>query len=142
MKITESDFSNQIVKHAQTKLGDIYFFNHIAIIEFNEGVHIEINNSTEIFKELKQHFGEEKPFGVISNRINSYSVKLLDIPLFKRKLQNLDAYAVVGYNSASKMNATIENAYCLSYKTDYDNVYEAIDMVHKKVKYGVLVSLD
>ena len=42
MKIDESDFSSHIVKSIQKELGSIFFFNHIAVIEFNEGAHIDI----------------------------------------------------------------------------------------------------
>ncbi|MEP1486879.1 MAG: hypothetical protein ABJL44_08880 [Algibacter sp.] len=142
MSIKESNFSNQIIKHTPKKLGDIFFFNHIAVVEFNEGVHVDINNSEEIFDEIKLYFGNARPFGVISNRINSYSVKLLDSHLFRAKVKNLRAYAVVGYNSASKMNAKIENAYCISDKVNYDSIYEAVDVVYRKVKRDIQTSLN
>ncbi|GAA3627724.1 hypothetical protein [Flavivirga jejuensis] len=142
MKIIESDFSNHIIKSKQKELGNIFFFNHIAVIEFNEGVHIDINNSSEIFDELKTYFGDSRPFGVVANRVNSYSVKLLDVDLFREKVKNLCSYAVVGYNKASKMNAEIENSFCISDNINYDSIYEAIDNVYSKVKKDILFSLN
>ncbi|WP_303315208.1 hypothetical protein Q4Q34_16005 [Flavivirga abyssicola] len=142
MKIIESDFSNHVIKSAQKELGVIFFFNHIAVIEFNEGVHVDINNSSEIFDELKAYFGDSRPFGVVANRVNSYSVKLLDVDLFRQKAKNLRSYAVVGHNSASKMNAEIENSFCISDKINYDSIYEAIDNVYSKVKKDILFSLN
>ncbi|WP_034045097.1 hypothetical protein [Wocania ichthyoenteri] len=142
MKIIDSDFSNHIMKSVKKDLGDIFFFNHIAVIEFNEGVHVDINNSTEIFDEINAYFGSEKPFGVIANRINSYSVKLLDADLFRGKVKNLCTYAVVSYNLAGKMNADIENSFCLSDNISYDSIKDAINNVHDKIKNNTCFSLN
>ncbi|NMH85889.1 hypothetical protein [Flavivirga algicola] len=142
MKIIESDFSSHILKSVEKKLGNIFFFHHIAVVEFNEGVHIDINNSSEIFEELKSYFGESRPFGVIANRINSYSVKLLDADLFRQQVKNLCAYAVVGHNPASKMNAEIENGFCISENINYDTIHEALNNVYSKVKSDILFSLN
>ena len=142
MKIIESDISNHIVKAVQKDIGNIFFFNHIAVVEFNEGVHVDINNSTEIFDEINTFFGAAKPFGVIANRINSYSVKLLDVSLFREKVKNLCSYAVVSYNLAGKMNAEIENNFCLSENISYDTIYDALNNVYSKVKNNTLFSLN
>jgi hypothetical protein len=142
MKIIESDFSNQIVKFVQNKLGDIFFFNHIAVVELNEGIHFDINNAYLILEELKSYFGETKPFGVIANRVNSYSVDLLNTPKYRDEVKNLKSYGVVGHDAASKMNATIENGFCDAEKVDYDTIYDAINHVYNKVKKSKLFSLN
>ncbi|MFD1162081.1 hypothetical protein [Hwangdonia seohaensis] len=142
MRIIESEFSNHIIKSVQKDLGNIYFFNHIAVVEFNEGVHVDIDNSKEIFDEINTYFGTAKPFGVIANRVNSYSVKLLDADLFRKKVKNLCSYAVVSYNLAGKMNAEIENSFCLSENISYNSIKEAINNVYGKVKTSTSFSLN
>ena len=133
MNISTSVFSNHILNSKKLKLGDIYFFHNFAVIEFNEGAHIDIYNSDEIFDELNNYFGYSKPFGVIANRVNSYSINLLDIDLFREKSKNLCAYAVVGHNMASKMNAEIENSFYKHDNINYDNLHDAIDAVTNKL---------
>lgn len=142
MKIIESDFSSQIIAFVQNKLGNIFFFNHIAVVELNEGVHFNLSNASLIVDELKSYFGETRPFGVIANRVNSYSVDLLDTPKYKEQVKNLQAYGVVGHNAASKMNATMENDFCASEKVDYDSIYDAINNVYNAVKNSKLFSLN
>ena len=142
MRILESDFSNQIVEFVQNKLGSIFFFNHIAVVELNEGIHFDINNASLITDELKSYFGNTRPFGVVANRVNSYSVDLLSTPLYRKKLSNLKAYGVVGHDLASKMNATLENDFCVSEKVDYDTIYDAINYVYNRVKNSSLFSLN
>lgn len=141
MKLIESDFSNQILKQVKTNLGNLFFFNHIVIIEFNETVHVDINNATETLNAIKTYFGDARSFGIISNRIYSYSIKLLDIPLFRKQFVNLKGYAVVGYTPAGKMNAQIENSYCLANNINFDNIYEAVDFVYRKVRHDIQLSL-
>ncbi|WP_298344454.1 hypothetical protein [uncultured Algibacter sp.] len=142
MKIIESDFSNQILEFVQNRLGNIFFFNHIAVVELNEGVHFDLENAPIIINELESYFGKSQPYGVVANRVNSYSVDLINTPSYKEKAKNLYAYGVVGHDLASKMNAEIENDFCVSEKVDYDNIYDAINNVYNKVKNSGLFSLN
>lgn len=142
MKVTESDFSNQILAYAENKFANIFFFNHIAVVEINEGVHLDRNNASEVIDELITYFGEKKPFGVVANRIHSYSVNLLDTPNYKEKVKNLQAYGVVGHDLASKMNAEMESSFCASENVVYDTLYDAINAVYNKIKKGNLFTLN
>ncbi|AUP81216.1 hypothetical protein [Flavivirga eckloniae] len=142
MKIIESEISNHVLKTIKKELGTIFFFNHVAVVEFNEGVHVDINNSIDFFDEFKSYFGESRPFGIIANRIHSYSVKLIDVDLFRKQANNLCAYGVVGHNAASKMNARIENNFCADDNIEYDSLYEAINAVYYKVKKRLVTTLN
>jgi len=133
MKIVNSDFADQILFFVHNQLGKIFFFNHVAVVELDEGIHFNINNADIIINELKKYFAE-RPFGVIANRINSYSVDLLDTPRYKEKVKNLKAYGVVGHNLAAKMNAEIENDFCEAAKVDFEDLNEAVYKVYEKVK--------
>lgn len=134
MKLLETDFVNQIIKTVENKMGDVYFFENIAVVELREGVHFDMNNSATIINELESYFGNTKPYGIVANRINSYSINLMDAPHFRTQAKNLKAYGVVGHDLASKMNAEIENGFCVSEKIDYNTITEAIKTVSEKVK--------
>jgi hypothetical protein len=123
-------------------LGNIFFFNHIAVVELSEGVHFDINNAPIIIDELQSYFGEDQPYGVVANRVNSYSVDLLKTPSFRERAKNLYAYGVVGHDLASKMNAELENDFCASEKIDYDTIYDAINNVYNKLKTSDFFSLN
>lgn len=134
MKIIESPFADQILKVVKNSLGDIFFLDDIAVVELSEGTHFDMRNSDLIINELLVYFGTSKPYGVVANRINSYSVNLIDIPHFKNQAKNLKAYGVVGHDLASKMNAEIENRFCYSGNVNYDTLSDAIKSVSKKIK--------
>jgi hypothetical protein len=142
MKIIESQLSKHIVKSDKIRLGEIHFFNHLAIIEFNEGVHVNLNNVDQIHKKLSSFYGESRPFGVIANRVNSYSIDLLDVSYIKKIMNNLCAYSIISHNSASAMNADIENKFCSSEKIHFKNIHEGVLFVYSKVKSKTLLSLN
>jgi len=134
MKIIESRFAGQILKVVKNSLGDIFFLDDIAVVELSEGIHFDMQNSKLIIDELLNYFGTSKPYGVVANRINSYSVNLIHIPHFKNQAKNLKAYGVVGHDLAGKMNAEIENKFCYSENVNYDTLTDAIRSVSKKLK--------
>ncbi|SFD35324.1 hypothetical protein [Algibacter pectinivorans] len=134
MKLIQSEFSEQIKKFVENEVGYIYFFNHIAVIEINEGIHLDITNAHKITDELNSYFEETKPYGVVANRINSYSVNLVHIPLIKKMAKNLYAYGVVGHDLAGKMNAAIENDFCKADKVEYDSLFDAVNSIYQRVK--------
>ena len=140
MKITESYFSEQILKFVHNKIGSIFFLNQIAVVELNEGVHFDTKNAPLIIDELVSYFGDTR-YGVISNRVNSYSVDLIHTSAYRERAKNLSAYGVVGHDLAGKMNAEIENDFCASNKVDYNNIYEAIIQVYNKVRIGGLFAV-
>lgn len=134
MSITEYNIADKILGKKVTNFGTLYFFKHIAIIEFNEGVHIDATNTGDTIIDLVDYFGQNTPFGLLANRVNSYSIDLLDVKDVMQILPNLAAYAVVSHNEAGRMNAEIENSFCKSHNISFSNIYEGLDFVCKRVK--------
>jgi len=133
MKITNSNLSKQILKIVETKLGNIHFFDSVAVIELKEGIHFNLENAEIIIDELKRYYGIKTPFSIVSNRVNSYSIDVVKLMEFKRKIKNLAGYAVVGHNAASKMNAELENLYCKTNTIYHTNINDAFNYVKQKV---------
>ncbi|MBC3846588.1 hypothetical protein H8K90_09375 [Winogradskyella echinorum] len=140
MTITNSNVASQIVKQTQSKVGTVHFFNHIAVIEFNEGTHIDINSVKKTLKDIRNYFGDSKPFGIVANRVNSYSISLLDVKDARRTLPNLAAYGIVSYNSATRMNAEIESSFCEWKDICFNNLYEGLDTIYHRVNGNQLIS--
>ncbi|MGS2726013.1 hypothetical protein ACU8DI_05350 [Psychroserpens sp. BH13MA-6] len=133
MKIVESKVATQIVKQEQSEAGTLHFFNHIAVVEFNEGMHIDLATARKTIHDLMAYFGNSKPFGIVANRINSYSIALLETVEVKSIFPNLVAYGIVSHNEAGRMNAEIESQFCTSDNISFDNLYEGLDTVYKRV---------
>jgi len=58
MKITDSNLSNQILEMVENKVGNIYFFDVVAVIELNEGIHFDrkpvLQNKQHLFHKHKR----------------------------------------------------------------------------------------
>ena len=142
MTIVDSNVASQIIKQEQSDAGMLHFFNHIAVVEFNEGMHLDLNSGRKTINDLMNYFGNTKPFGLIANRVNSYSISLLETPEVKSIFPNMVAYGIVSHNEAGRMNAIIESSFCSSGNISYDNLYEALDTVYKRVKNKIIVTLN
>ncbi len=135
MTITNSTLAQHVIKTCGINLGQLYFFNNIVISEIKEGIHVTFENSQELIEAIKDYFGSSRPFGMVSNMINSYSVNLTDSEKFKEELKNLSAYAMVTYNAAGKLNAEIASNFCkVKDEISFDDLYKAADTVYNKVK--------
>ena len=142
MTILDSNVASQIVKQEQSDAGMLHFFNHIAVVEFNEGLHVDLSSARQTIHDLMSYFGNSKPFGLIANRVNSYSISMLETPEVKSIFPNLVAYGVVSHNEAGRMNALVESSFCDNKNITYDNIYEALDTVYKRVKDKITISLN
>jgi hypothetical protein len=120
-------------KKTESKIGNIHYFNHIAVLEFNEGIHIDLNSIKPTLTDMLDYFGS-KPFGIVINRIYSYSVSILDIKDARLALPNLSAYRIIAYSHAGRMNAKIESSLCEWKNICFNNLHEGIDSVYQIVK--------
>ena len=134
MSISESNLASLIVKQSKSNVGIVHFFNQIAVIEFNEGTHIDLVSVNDTLRDILNYFGRSKPFGIVANRVNSYSISLLDIKDARQKLPNLTAYGIVSYNNATRMNAEIESSFCEWKDICFNNLHESLDTIYKRVK--------
>lgn len=143
MTITNSNVASQIVKQEQSEAGTLHFFNHIAVVEFNEGVHADLNVGKKMINDLINYFGNSRPFGIVANRVNSYSISLLETTEVRSIFPNLVAYGIVSHNQAGRMNAEIESQYCSSTSNiSFNNLYEGLDTVYKRVVKQLSLSLN
>lgn len=142
MTITKSNVAPHILKHSQSEVCSLHFFNHIAVLEFNEGVHMDLISFRKSMNDITSYFGTTRPFGLVCNRVNSYSIDLLDIEKISQLMPNMVAYGIVTYNEAGRMNAIIESNFCKSKDICFGNLYEGLNTVYQRVKERIKISLN
>ncbi|MBZ9730610.1 hypothetical protein LB467_13020 [Salegentibacter sp. JZCK2] len=123
-----------ITEIMELEFGQVLIFQNILIAELNEGVLFNTNNNQELLNIGKEVF-QNKPYGYISLRKNSYAVD----PLVYResaRAENLKAIAVVSENELIKLNAhKVERQF---YKDAdsfevFDNLEEAINWIKFRI---------
>lgn len=132
MTVLNSKLKDHVKDTYALDIGTLHFLENIAIVEFNHGLHITIENSKSIFSHIEKYFNHNT-FGLIANRVNSYSIHPLDMQRIREVYPNLGAYAVVATDKASKMSAEIENSFCQTHDINFDNLYEAVEMVNQRL---------
>lgn len=125
-------------KHVKVNLGNIYLFEDFFVGEFDEGVDINFSNFSDISEIVKAYF-ENRPFGFISNRVNSYSLNLHDAELFNASFPNLKAYAVVVYNSLTEKVFEIENHFFKFNRKAFTDIDESISWVKNCISSAQLL---
>lgn len=103
-----SDF--QLTKTLETAIGEVYFYDNIAVFQANEGVVMSRKSANSVIIKCLRHLGGEK-WILISNRINSYSVKPMDYKALN-KIPSLRSICVVYYSEIVRSNAVLESKFC------------------------------
>ena len=58
-------------------IGNFYFYDNFVITELYDNANTGYESLNEFIHLMNDHFGDTKPYGLISNRKNSYSLELL-----------------------------------------------------------------
>ncbi len=127
MNIKDSNIYTQVIKEHNSVLGDLYFFKNLVVAQINEGVHVSIENAQSCYNAIYDFYGSVKDFGLISNRINTYSIEALDYPKQNILFPNLIHYTVIGYTQFDKMNIIIEKQFCKVPYVGFKNLIEAFN---------------
>lgn len=109
MKISSSKLLNDVQQHFHTKIGDFYFFEKYAVVEYAENVVVSMDVISHMISKSKVFYGTEKQFGLIVNKVNNYSTIPSDAMKLESELKNLVCTAVVNYNLSSVVNFDLEN---------------------------------
>lgn len=140
MSITETPLYQNVISHKTIKLGDLFFFENYLVAEFNEGVEINYNNFYAVRELIKEHFGNDN-FGLISNRINSYSIVITDAPLFNQ-CESLKAYATVTYSLFAERVFNVENYFFKFNKQNFNSLTDAQNWVENTLTIDTQQSLN
>lgn len=114
-------------------IGKYDFYENLVVSEYNEGITLDFEACRDLFFLIDRHFGDHKPYGILSNRVNSFSVIPTDYNLLKNHHYNMKAIAVVSNLENAKINVTIEQQFCPKPMDLFSNVPDAMDWLLKRV---------
>ncbi|WP_417291134.1 hypothetical protein [Corallibacter sp.] len=130
MKISSSKLLNDVQQHFHTKIGDFYFFEKYAVVEYAENVVVSMPTISNMISRSKAFYGTEKQFGLIVNKVNNYSTIPSDAMKLESELKNLVCTAVVSYNLPSVVNFDLENHF---FKAINRKLFSSIEEAEKWV---------
>lgn len=128
MNVMNSELLNLIEATYVSDKGNFYFFNKFIVSEMNQGAIFSWEDSLEIQSIAIDYYGEQKPIGYISNRVNKYSVRPTDWLKFK-KMRNLTGYAIVAHTEQGWINALIERLFFKGNMERFRSLYDAVEWI-------------
>ncbi|TXE15150.1 hypothetical protein FUA26_01175 [Seonamhaeicola algicola] len=128
MLVKKSFLEKKIIAEKTIPIGSLYFFENFLVAEFNEGVVVNFESFNDATTLVKEFYGN-KPFGFISNRVNSYAIDLYDAPLFMKEFTNLEAYATVIYNAINNKLFELEKRFFKFNKENFTDLNLAVNWV-------------
>ncbi len=118
----------------ELEFGSVTFLENIQIAELNEGILFDIPHNQELLELARKRFSD-KPYGYISNRVNSYSVNPM-IHLESANVHNLVAIAIVSTNPVVKQNSIIEKQFFRN--SSSFEVFETLDEAINWMKHQLI----
>jgi len=111
MHIKDSFYNTKVLKVLHLKTGMLYFFENLVCIEVNEGVHLNLELSKEIFEPINTFYKDKESIIFLSNRVHDFSIEALDYPHFFKALPKIKLFTVVYYNLNNRYNIEIEKQF-------------------------------
>lgn len=131
MNIKNTSVKDPIV--CTLKSGKYYFYDDYLISEIGEGVTVGKESILQILNLVNEHFGTDKPYGVVSNRLNSYSIDLSELIPIANKFGRFIANAVVAYADVALNNFEIEKRLLRLNGQSFFSLNDAIEWVKAEV---------
>ncbi|AXO79427.1 hypothetical protein DZC78_03180 [Olleya aquimaris] len=140
MKTINSQLAGQVKDVYLSKFGTFYILEDVIISEINEGEHLTIENAQELLNCIHIYYGKNKKFAYISNRVNNYSIEVLDYPKINQLLPNLELFAIISYSHFDKMNISIEKQFCKIPYKGFSTIKKAYKFANQFLEQSIIGS--
>lgn len=90
-------------KEIELDFGKVYAYENILIAKLDEGILFDVESNKKLLQ-IGQEIFEDKPYGYISHRVNSYAVDPM-VYMESAANENLKAIAVVSESEITRKNA-------------------------------------
>jgi len=92
-------------------VGHFLFYPNYIVGEFNEGVHVNKENSAEPIEMAQELYGSDIPLVYISHRLHSYSMDPVRYQEVSKMFPNFKGFAIVSNNRYRRMVAKLEKLF-------------------------------
>jgi hypothetical protein len=130
MKFEESKNLTKFIRNKiQLSFGKFFICDHFVVAELNHEIHVDWSIIKKIAQMIIEQYGTTKKIGFISNKVNSYSIDPLVWVTFNKEYDFIEATAIVWYNDAGFMSATLEKMFLKNSVKLCESLEEAIHWV-------------
>ncbi|MBP0902294.1 hypothetical protein ACFSKN_17405 [Mariniflexile gromovii] len=116
-------------KKIQLSFGKFFICEDFVVAELNHELHVDWSIIQKIANMIIEHYGNTKKIGFISNKVNSYSIDPFVWVTFSKEYDFIEAAAIVWYNDAGFMSATLEKIFLKNSVKLCESLEEAVQWV-------------
>ena len=98
-----------MIKKLRLSFGEAQIYQHYLVAIMDEGITVNPEHNTYL-RQLALEYFEDRPFGYITHRINSYAVNPL-VYVGTSEISNLAAFAIVSSSGLKLTNVEIEKRF-------------------------------
>ena len=130
MKFEDSKNLAKIIhKKIQLSFGKFFLCERFVVAELNHEIHVDWLIIKKIANMIIEEYGNTSKIGFISNKVNSYSIDPFVWVTFSKEYNFIEAAAIVWYNDAGFMSATLEKVFLKNNVKLCESLDEAIQWV-------------
>ncbi|MBL7474124.1 hypothetical protein [Robertkochia sediminum] len=122
-----------MIKTIQNDFVTLKFHDTYVIGIIHEGIDLETEQGAEIFNLCNQFYGD-KPYAIISYRLNSYSFNPFMHQEVVNQQPNLISFAIAAHSPVQRMNFAIEKMFLKVPNGFFNNLQDAIAWTQKQVE--------
>jgi len=139
MTISNSPLASEAIFTYNLNSGNLFFFDTFLITEIFEGVIIGENELVQIIDLAHNYYGFDTPYGIISNRLNSYSVNLSELIPISHKFKNMVANAVIIYSELGLNNFELEKRTLNLKSQSFSHIEGALQWTKMEVEHALKI---
>ena len=132
MKVSESPLKQYIKNIIPLDQGPVYIFDKFIITEFNKGTTVDEDCFLNLFLILDSCSVEKKPFGFISNRVNSYAVDARAYEKVAKYAKRFYTSAFVVYSKRMSIATSFEEYIYNTKLSVFSELNEAVQWMYSK----------
>ncbi|MFG6687409.1 hypothetical protein ACGK9U_12555 [Mariniflexile sp. HNIBRBA6329] len=130
MKFEESKYLTKFIhKKIQLSFGKFFICEEFVVAELNHELHVDWSIIQRIANMIIDQYGNAKKIGFISNKVNSYSIDPFVWVTFSKEYDFIESAAIVWYNDAGFMSATLEKMFLKNNVKLCESLEEAVQWI-------------
>jgi hypothetical protein len=121
-------------KKIRLPFGKFFFCEDFVVAELDHEIHVDWSIIQKIAKIIIEQYGTSRKIGLISNKINSYSIDPYVWVTFNKEYDFIEASAIVWYNDVGYIAATLEQMFLKNSVKLCESLDDAVPWILSKIK--------
>lgn len=134
MNIKDITLSEEPQSIYHLDIGTLTVFSTFLVAELKEGISISFDDGQELITIIYDHFGRSGNFGLICNRVQSFSLIPTNTNQIATLFEQNPKVAIINYTTLDQLSAKFEGTYWPFEVALFDDLSEGIAWIDRTVR--------